>query len=363
MRASVLGMGEWWPETVRENGAWPRGFGAQTADASNRELADVTVAQRGDPWERIIARYLAAEAGDPFLGATRRRIADDSTTAVEAEALASKAALADAKVDARDIDVILSYSVIPDRPLPPSGCKVGHLLGANKAVAIGVEMACATIVGQLVLAAALVESGRARTVLLTGSHLINRAFRLVHPASPSVGDAATAVVVGATERPGILSSFSVTAGAYCDAVVWRRAREESLWHEAGGAMFLGSCDSDGARELVRETVRYGAETVKEAAARSDVPLSSIRAFASVQPRRWIPLAIAETLGLPSETTPQTYDELAHLGPCGVVTNLLEARRRGLLAPDARGEPATVALYAQGAGFTRGSVILRWLAST
>src|SRR5580658_1345626 len=350
MRAAILGMGEWWPDTIRTNDAWPKDFGAQAAASAHRELADVRVATRGDPCEAIIARHLAAEANDPFLGTKRRRLADDSITAVEAERLASIAALSDAKVDPADIDVILSYSAVPDRPIPASGCKVGQLLGANKAVAIGMEVACATIVAQLLVAASLIESGRARTVLLTGSHLITRAFRLLHPASPSVGDAATAVVVGASERPGILSSFAVSHGEYCDAVVWRRANEESRWHQAGGAMFLGSCDSEGAHKLVQDTVRIGAETVTEAARRSEVPLSSMKAFVCVQPRNWIPGAIAETLGISPSIAPTTFHKLAHLGPRGAVANLIEARRLGLLAPRG-GEPALVAMYAQGAGFT------------
>jgi 3-oxoacyl-[acyl-carrier-protein] synthase-3 len=284
-------------------------------------------------------------------------------TAVEAERRAAMAALADAHVDPSDIDVILSYAVVPDRTVLPSGCKVGHLLGAKKAVAIGIESACATIVSQLLLAASLIESGRARTVLLTGSHLITRAFRMLHPASPSVGDAATAVVVGASERPGVLSSFAVTQGEYCDAVVWRRAKDESPWHQAGGAMFLGSSDSEAARQLVQDTVRYGADTVTEAARRSDVPLSSIRAFACVQPRGWIPGAIAETLGLAPNVVATTFDELAHLGPCGVVANLIEARRRGLLTPGRDGQAPLVCMYAQGAGFTRAAMLLRWVAPT
>jgi 3-oxoacyl-[acyl-carrier-protein] synthase III len=361
MRAAILGMGQWLPETIRTNDAWPKDFGAHAAASAHRELADVRVATRGDPCEAIIARHLAAEANDPFLGTKRRRLADDSITAVEAERLASIAALADARVDPSDVDVILSYSAVPDRPIPASGCKVGQLLGANKAVAIGMEVACATIVAQLLVAASLIESGRARTVLLTGSHLGTRAFRMLHPASPSLGDAATAVVVGASERPGILSSFAVTHGEYSEAVVWRRAKEESRWYQAGGEMFLGSCDSEGAHRLVQDTVRIGAETVTEAARRSDVPLSSIAAFACVQPRGWIPGAIAETLGLAPSVVATTFDELAHLGPCGVVTNLIEARRRGLLAPRGAGEPAVAAIYAQGAGFTRASVLLRWVA--
>jgi hypothetical protein len=58
---------------------------------------------------------------------------------------------------------------------------------------------------------------------------------------------------------------------------------------------------------------------------------------------------------------QTYDELAHLGACGVVANLIEGRRLGLLGQKADGKPATACIYAQGAGFTRGAAIVRWVA--
>jgi len=168
------------------------------------------------------------------------------------------------------------------------------------------------------------------------------------------------VIVGASERPGVLSSFGVSHGDFYDAVVWRRSKaEDTPWYQAGGAMYLGSYDSARAKQLVRDTVRYAAETVVEAAQRSGVDVSSIRALATVQPRRWIPSAIAETLGLPAEVAPQTFDDLAHLGPCGVVTNLLEARRMGLLDRSREGEPALVCLYAQGAGFTRAAMLVRW----
>jgi 3-oxoacyl-[acyl-carrier-protein] synthase III len=77
-------------------------------------------------------------------------------------------------------------------------------------------------------------------------------------------------------------------------------------------------------------------------------------LATVQPRRWVPAAIAEGLGLAAERAPQTFDEYAHLGGAGVVMNLIAARDAGLLQ---RG--ATVALYAQGAGFTRAAALLEW----
>ena len=316
----------------------------------------------GDPCDAITARHLAAEAGDPFAGAVRRRVADGSMTACEAEARASVAALRDAKIDPSDIDVIVSWAIVPDRITPPSATKVGHILGASRAVGIGMDIGCATIIGQLLFAASLIEAGRARYVLATGSHLATRAFPLAHPASPGFGDAATAVVVGPSERAGILAEYSRSHGEYYDTVAWRRAKEnDTPWHEPGGSLYLGSYDLLGFVQIFRDTVRFGLDTVTEAAKRSNVALSSIDVLASVQPRKWVPMGIAEALNLSPNHAPQTYDELAHLGCCGVVTNLLEARRRGLLRARPSGEPATVALYAQGAGFTRSAMLLRWVA--
>jgi 3-oxoacyl-[acyl-carrier-protein] synthase-3 len=359
MRASILGLGEWRPSAVRDNAAWPAEFAAQAAASGHRELADVPQDANGDEVDAIVARHLAKEEGDPFLGTTHRRVADEAMTACEAEAHAARAALADARVEAKDVDVVLSWAAVPDRPTPPSAPRVAHLIGAKKAFGIGMDAACASTIAQLLTAASLIEAGRAQVVLITGSHLMTRAFPSLHPASPSVGDAATAMVVGATERAGILAAFGVSHGEYYDAVAWRRSKEnDTPWYQAGGPMYVGSYDRPAVAALVKDTVRFGADTIAEAARRSGVALAEIRAIASVQPRRWVPAAIAEALGHAPAIAPQTFDELAHLGGCGVVTNLLEARRQGLLQADANGRPAAACLYAQGAGFTRASIIVR-----
>jgi 3-oxoacyl-[acyl-carrier-protein] synthase-3 len=357
MRATILGMGEWLPDTIRGNDAWPPDFASRAAASADRELADAATIS-DDRYGSIVARHVAAEAGDPFLGSSRRRVADESTTSWEAEAMAAGAAVADAHIDARDIDCVLSWTLTPDRPGQVTAPRVAHEIGASRAVGAGTPVACASGVMQLMLSAALIESGRARFVLLTQSNLAVRTFPFGHPASPSVGDAATAFIVGPSEQPGILALAGVSHGDFHDAVVWRR-HDETPWYQAGGPMYLGSHDRTAARQLVRDTVRFGAETVTEAARRSGVPVSSIDVLASVQPRRWVPGAIAEALGLPPETAPQTFDDLAHLGASGVITNLLEARRRGMLRARPDGNAPTVCLYAQGAGFTRLALLVRW----
>jgi 3-oxoacyl-[acyl-carrier-protein] synthase III len=72
----------------------------------------------------------------------------------------------------------------------------------------------------------------------------------------------------------------------------------------------------------------------------------------VQPRGFLPGGIAERLGLPRERAVTTYEDIAHVGACGPVFNLQRARERGLVTPG-----TLVALYAQGAGFTRAAAIL------
>lgn len=353
MRARVSGVGQWLPETVRDNSAWPAEFVTRARASDQRELVDVEGSFENAA-DRIAARYFASEARDPFLGSKRRRVAPKEMTAPEAEALAAEAALADAGVDARDIDVVFSWAAVPERIVPPSAPAVAERIGARSAYAVGMDAACATPLTQLETAAGLIESGRARHVLLTQSHLITRTFALMHPASPNVGDAATAIVVSAAERGSPIVTFARTHGEYYSSVTWCRSREaEAPWWEAGPAFYLGSHNREQAQELMRQTVRFAAETIHELLHRAGTKLDDIDVIASVQPRRWIPEAIREALGARA-AAPQTFDELAHLGGCGVVTNLLRAREDSLLP---RGGKAL--LYAQGAGFTRAAALVCW----
>jgi 3-oxoacyl-[acyl-carrier-protein] synthase III len=84
-----------------------------------------------------------------------------------------------------------------------------------------------------------------------------------------------------------------------------------------------------------------------------VDVERIAAIASVQPRGFIPHAISERLGLSRDRAVTTYERVAHLGACGAVFNLEEARARGAFE-----DGAIVAAYAQGSGFTRSAAVFR-----
>ncbi|HKY63482.1 MAG TPA: 3-oxoacyl-[acyl-carrier-protein] synthase III C-terminal domain-containing protein [bacterium] len=352
MKAWVSGLGSWHPSTVRRNDAWPPEFRA-AARAGDRTFNDIPP-PLGDA-AALAERYLELEAIDPFLGARERRVAADGITAADAEYAAARAALEDAGVRADQIDAVISYTTVLDRILPPTAGLVAHRLGATRAVAFGTDAGCSTLITQLMMAAGMVEAGLARHVLLTQSHLILRAVPLLHPATPGLGDAATACVVGPRGRWRIVTLHAQTHGEFYDAVAWVRnddAEDEAPWWKGGGDYRLGSKNRPQAKQLMRDTVQYGAQTLREAATKAKLGVEQLTHLFSVQPRGWIPGAIAQHLGLPIEAALTTYEKYAHLGACGPIVNWQTADRAGTLKPASR-----LALYAQGAGFTRGAAIL------
>lgn len=353
--ARIAGLGSYVPETVRTNDAWPEEFVGRATAAFGAELTDVASTAL-DPCDRIVARHLASEGDDPFRGARVRRVADRKMAAAEAEAIAAQRALDDAGLRASDVDVVLSWAMVPDRVTPPSGPRVAHLIGATRAWALGADAACATGIAQLLTAASLIEAGRARHVLITQSHLIARANPLMHPASPLVGDVATACVVAPSPRRNIVDVHMRTHGEFFDAVTWVRSRDgdDPPWWEAGGAYVPGTRDRELTRRLGARLVHFARDTVSELLERVERRAGDIDVLATTQPRRWFPSAVAESLGVDPSRAPTTWDDIAHVGGCGVFTNLLAARERAMLS-----EGSNVALFAMGAGVTRAAAWIEW----
>ncbi len=358
MSAAITGIGVYLPEQIRENDFWPPAFRERFAQQGDRTFNDIP-SPLDETAAAIVARDLAREALDPMLGAKQRRVADDSLSSAQAEAFAAQEALRDAGVAPDDVDLVLSHALVPDRIMPPTAVALAALIGAHRARAMAVDTACASAVSQLEVARAFIEAGLARHVLVAQSHLLWRALSPSHPASPGLGDAATAVLVSgdrnAPRRLAIRGCFGQTHGEHARSVTWLRGNDDESdppWWLAGGEMRMGSRNPAGAKFLMRETVTFGARTIHECALSSGIPVDRIDVLASVQPRGFIPHAIAERLGLPRDRAVTSYEEIAHVGACGPIFNLHRARALGRLKPG-----TVVALYAQGAGFTRAAALL------
>ena len=354
MNVAIVGIGTWLPEATRSNDAWPPEFSERVHARGDRTFNDIPPSD--DPVAAaILARDLEAEARDPFLGAKVRHVASDRMTAAEAEVQAGLAALRDAGLSPGDVDLVISSSNVPDRLLPTAATAVAHRIGADRALGLGIDVACAGSVVQLDIARAYIMAGLAQTALLVQSHLLLRTIAMEHPASPGLGDGASAMVVTRGSGLQVRSTFAVSQGEHAMAVTWVRGIDDSSdlpWWKAGCEFRLGSRDPARAKVLMRDTVTFGAATIREAARRGDVDVSEIDAIASVQPRGFMPHAIAERLGVPRERAVTTYEQIAHVGVCGPVFNLARARALGRCAPG-----KVSAMYGQGAGFTRAAAIL------
>ena len=368
--AKITGIGVWLPPRVRENNEWPTEFlnRARGKSGGQRVFNDITV-PKDERAAAIVAADLAKEEQDPFLGAVRRHVADDNVSSSDAEYFAATKALEDAGIQGKDIQLVLANSVVPDRIGAYQGLTTAHRIGAHGAQALGVESACASGVSSLEIAKAYIESGMAKNVLCLQTHLILRTVPMEHPASPGLGDAASAFVVSADEnitngnvrRHGltIKSVYAVSHGEEAVTVAWVRepvegeSETDPSWWLSGSRYRLGSKAPARVKSLMRDTVMYGSETIRAAAERAEVSVEEINVIVSVQPRGFIPHAIAEHLGLLRELAIETYSEIAHVGVCGPFCNLQKARKLGFLTPDTH-----IAIYAQGAGFTRAAAILK-----
>jgi len=106
---------------------------------------------------------------------------------------ACEAALADAGRRGEEVDHVIVSTLTPDRLTPGLAPEVALRVGANEAAAVDVNAACAGFIYALDQAAALVESGRAKLVLVVGAEALSRIT--------DSGDRGTAVLFGDGQRP------------------------------------------------------------------------------------------------------------------------------------------------------------------
>jgi 3-oxoacyl-[acyl-carrier-protein] synthase III len=360
-RAGIVGIGLWIPEEIRRNDAWPesfvRAFEQQRDQRRAQDFTDIERTSVDRPYDDLFVRHAAPHDADPFKGATRRHVADPRVPTAHGDAAACRLALSDAGLVAGDIDLLLSSAVVQDSLAPSNGPAIQDLVGCVRAPGLGVEAYCASALAQLDLASGLVESGRARFVLCVVSHQLARINDLELPSSPIFGDGSGAFVVGRVpEGRGLIRIVRGGDGSLHGAVThaFKNTPGATWWRDATGPIVPGINDLAAAKKIARNALAYPIDTIRELCSAASLQASEIAALASIQPLPWYQAALADGLGMALDRVPSTFSEYAHLGGAGVIANLLEARRRGLLT-----DGANVVLYAHGAGLTRYAALLRW----
>jgi len=316
----VIGTGGYLPEEVRTNEQI-----SQTVDTS-------------DSW--IFERT----------GIKSRRIAGAEETASSMAEIAARQAIEAAACDPEEIDLIIVATGTPDRVYPSTGCLLQRRLGIKNCVAFDVQAACSGSIFALSIADQYIKSGAAKKVLVVGSEICSRVVDWTDRGTCILfGDGAGAVLLGASNEAGILSTHIHSDGEYEDLLYCPnpQAATEANKDEAGYINMRGN-------EVFKVAVNTLGRIVDETLAANNMLQSDVDWLVPHQANTRIIAATAKKLKMSMDHVILTLENQGNTSSASVLLALNEGVRDGRIQ---RGQ--VVLLEAFGAGFTWGSALIKY----
>ncbi|WP_027150474.1 beta-ketoacyl-ACP synthase III [Methylobacter tundripaludum] len=316
----VIGTGGYLPEEVRTNEQI-----SQTVDTS-------------DSW--IFERT----------GIKSRRIAGAEETASSMAEIAARQAIEAAACDPEEIDLIIVATGTPDRVYPSTGCLLQRRLGIKNCVAFDVQAACSGSIFALSIADQYIKSGAAKKVLVVGSEICSRVVDWTDRGTCILfGDGAGAVLLGASNEAGILSTHIHSDGEYEDLLYCPnpQAATEANKDEAGYINMRGN-------EVFKVAVNTLGRIVDETLAANNMLQSNVDWLVPHQANTRIIAATAKKLKMSMDHVILTLENQGNTSSASVLLALNEGVRDGRIQ---RGH--VVLLEAFGAGFTWGSALIKY----
>lgn len=140
-------------------------------------------------------------------GIRARHFAADGVACSDLALAASRAALQAAGRSAEEVDLIIVATSTPDMVFPSTACILQNKLGANGGAAFDVQAVCSGFVYALTVADAMIQTGAAKCALVVGAEIFSRILDFKDRTTCVLfGDGAGAVVLEASDKPGILAS-------------------------------------------------------------------------------------------------------------------------------------------------------------
>ncbi|MCC2595147.1 ketoacyl-ACP synthase III [Pusillimonas sp. MFBS29] len=280
-------------------------------------------------------------------GIRQRHIADPGATTSQLATRAAQAALADAGIDAGELDLIIVATSTPDFVFPSTACLVQANLGAKGGAAFDVQAVCSGFVYALATADAFVRAGRAKTALVIGAEVFSSILDWSDRSTCVLfGDGAGAVVLKASEEPGIMAAQLNADGSQMKILC---AAGNVAHGKVVGDPFLRMDGQAVFKLAVTSLTQSALDVCKEA----DVSLEAIDWLVPHQANVRIINFLGRRLNIPDEKVVVTVDHHANTSAASVPLAFDEARRDGRIKPG-----QTVLMQGVGGGFTWGSVLTR-----
>ena len=289
-------------------------------------------------------------------GIRQRHIAkpEESLTSISAEA--ARIAMQQAGVQPGEIDAIILGTASPDHLLPSTAVELQTALGCTRAVAFDLAAACSGWLYSAIVGESLIASGSADTVLVVGAEKLSAIVDWSDRNTCILfADGAGATVLRRARggQKGILSSFMRSDGALA----------ELLWRPAGGGVepfspeaFAGKRQyiQMAGREVFKHAVRSMAEATDRALDAARLTAADIDLLIPHQANIRIIEATAKHAGIPMDRVFVNVDRFGNTSAASIPIALSDAVQQGRVK-----EGMTVLFAAFGAGFTWGSLIVRF----
>ncbi|WP_205481227.1 beta-ketoacyl-ACP synthase III [Sphingomonas arenae] len=281
-------------------------------------------------------------------GIRTRYIAGEGETTATLATEACRKALAEAGMDATEVDLIVLATATPDQTFPSSATKVQALLGIRDCIAFDVHAVCTGFLYALSVADAMLRGGNARTALVIGAETFSRILDWEDRTTCVLfGDGAGAVVLRAedTEDRGILATRLHADGRHGD-----------MLYVDGGPSTTGTVGKlrMKGREVFRHAVVNLADVLGEVLEASGLTPDDVDWVVPHQANARIIDATARKLGLSPERVVLTVDRHANTSAASVPLALDVAVKDGRIK---HGD--VVVLEAMGGGFTWGAAAMRF----
>jgi len=284
-------------------------------------------------------------------GIEQRHIAAEGQTTCDLAEQATLRALEMAGIDATQIDLIVVATTTPDKTFPSTACLLQQRLNIHGCPAFDVQAVCSGFVYALSVADQFIKTGMSKCALVVGAETLSRITNWQDRNTCVLfGDGAGAVLLQASEQPGILSTHIHADGEH-----------EELLHVPSGVSKLPQTDDIAERtmamkgnEVFKVAVNTLSRIAKETLEANNLQKEDIDWLVPHQANLRIIKATAKKLKLRDDQTVITVNKHANTSSASVPLALDEAIRDGRIQ---RGQ--TLLLEAFGGGFTWGSALIKY----
>ena len=306
---------------------------------SNAELA-AELAQQGvetsDEW--IVERT----------GIRARHFAEAGVGSSDLATEAARRAIEAAGITVADLDLIIVATSTPDMVFPSVATMVQHKLGAAGCPAFDVQAVCTGFIYALSIADAMIRAGSATKALVIGAEVFSRILDFKDRTTCVLfGDGAGAVVVGASEQPGILATDIHADGKHRDILC-------VPGHVSGGSVLGDPVLKMDGQAVFKLAVGVLEETARASLAKAGLQDGDIDWLIPHQANIRIMQSTARKLKMPSEKVVVTVDQHGNTSAASIPLALDTAVRDGRIQRGQR-----LMLEGVGGGFTWGSVLVKY----